>query len=122
VRVYRFRAPEWRRFPPLFHEEDEFTWLFVVDLVVGLVSAFFAVLVFPLLAILIETPARALQALVTDDRWVEAASPDARLTWRTSSRHAGDVSEQIARQLELGYTRVQPHNAVFEGFADTAVP
>jgi hypothetical protein len=43
----------------------------------------------------------------------------ARLTWRTDSRHAAAVAEQVARQLELGYIRVEPHNAVFEGFADT---
>ena len=122
VRVYRFRPPEWRLFGPLFDESLDFGPLFPFELVFAIVSAFFAGLVFPLLALLIETPAHALRALVTDDRWVEAVSPEsdrARLTWRTGSRYADAVAEQVARQLELGYTRVQPHNAVFEGFAET---
>jgi len=122
VRVYRFRPPEWRRFQPLFEEELELGPFLPVELLLALVSAFFAVLVLPLLAILIETPAHALQALVTDERWVEAIASEsrrARLTWRTGSRYAEAVADQVARQLELGYTRVQPHNAVFEGFAET---
>jgi len=122
VRVYRFRPPEWRRFQPLFEEEFELGPFLPVELLLALVSAFFAVLVLPLLAVLIETPARVLQALVTDERWVEAVSPGSqrsRLTWRTDSRHAEAVMIQVARQLLLGYTRVEPHNAVFEGFADT---
>ena len=28
------------------------------------------------------------------------------------------LPDQVARQLELGYDRIAPHNAVFEGFAD----
>jgi threonine aldolase len=63
-----------------------------------------------------------LGGLLSRTRWVEASSAGllrARLTWRTDSRHAAAVAEQVARQLELGYIRVEPHNAVFEGFADT---
>jgi hypothetical protein len=37
-------------------------------------------------------------------------------TWRTDSKHAAAVADQVARQLELGHNRVEPHNAVFEGF------
>ena len=92
---------------------------FVVDLLLALISALIAGLIIPLLEIVVETPVAGLRALVTDERWVEAArSGSERLTWRTSSRYAGAVAEQVARQLELGYNRVEPHNAVFEGFAD----
>jgi len=62
-----------------------------------------------------------LRGLFGGARWVEASSAGslrARLTWRTDSRHAAAVAEQVARQLELGYMRVEPHNAIFEGFAD----
>ena len=122
MRVYRFRAPEWRRFQPLFEEELELSPLLPFELVLAVVSAFFAVLVLPLLTILVEIPADTVRGLLSDTRWVEAVAPGSarsRLTWRTDSRHAEAVSDQVARQLELGYRRVQPHNAVFEGFADS---
>ena len=122
MRVYRFRAPEWRRFRPLFDEELELTPFLPFEVIFAIVSAVVTTLVLPLLSVVIETPADALRGLVSDTRWVEAKAPAlrrSRLTWRTDSRHAPAVAEQVARQLELGYTRVEPHNAVFEGFADT---
>ena len=63
-----------------------------------------------------------LRGLFSGARWIEASSAGllrARLTWRTDAKHAAAVAEQVARQLELGYIRVEPHNAVFEGFADS---
>lgn len=59
--------------------------------------------------------------LFSSARWVEATADGlrhSRLTWRTDSAHVGAVADQVARQLELGYNRIEPHNAVFEGFAD----
>jgi hypothetical protein len=121
VRVYRFRAPRWRRYEPLFHEDIELGPFLPFELILALVSALFATFFLPLLSVLIETPADALRGLVSNTRWIEAKAPElrrSRLTWRTDSRHAAAVAEQVARQLELGYTRVEPHNAVFEGFDD----
>jgi len=40
------------------------------------------------------------------------------MTWRTDAAHASDVADQVGRQLELGYDRVAPHNAVLVGFGD----
>ena len=122
MRVYRFREPRWRRYKPLFDEELELTPFLPVDVIFALLSALFTTLLLPLLSLLIETPADGLRGLVSDTRWIEAKAPElrrSRLTWRTDSRHAAAVADQVARQLELGYTRVEPHNAVFEGFADT---
>ncbi len=119
MRVYRFRAPRWRQSEAWFSEEPVGGGIFfVVDLLLALVSVLIAGLIIPLLSIVVETPVAGLRALVTDERWVEAAreGPD-RLTWRTDAAHAAAVADQVARQLELGYARVEPHNAVFEGFA-----
>ena len=63
----------------------------------------------------------AYRALFSDERTVEASSRSPqvmRMTWRTDAVHVAAVADQVARQLELGYNRVQPHNALFEGFTD----
>jgi hypothetical protein len=94
VRSYRFRRPPWRPVDP------------------GLV-------VLPVLVFAVEAWARLLWAAVTSHRWVEAehaGPPRSRLSWLTSAEHADAVVEQAARQLELGYERIQPHNARFLGF------
>jgi hypothetical protein len=120
VRVYRFRAPPWRQGQPTFTEDPD-PWLFGLgDVVLGVISAALG-LIASLLLVVVELPVSALRALVTDERTVEAScsGPQAmRMTWRTDAAHVGAVAEQVARQLELGYNRVEPHNAVFEGFAD----
>jgi hypothetical protein len=93
---------------------------FVFDLFLALVSALIAGLIIPLLAVVVETPVAAVRALFSSERWVEAAGGSSeRLTWRTDAAHAAAVAEQVARQLELGYNRIEPHNAVFEGFGDS---
>lgn len=78
-------------------------------------------LIVPFLVIVVETPVAAVRALVSDTRWVEEArvgeGADC-LTWRTDAAHAAGVFDQVARQLELGYDRVAPHNAAFVGFGD----
>jgi hypothetical protein len=89
--------------------------------VFGVISAVVMGLIVPFFVILVEMPLAAVRALTSDDRWVEAARdghPDDRMTWSTDAAHAADVADQVARQLELGYNRVEPHNAVFEGFSD----
>ena len=85
-----------------------------------MVSAVVMGLIVPLLVIVVEMPIAAVRALVSNDRWVEAESegqPFDRMTWRTDTAHVVAVADQVARQLELGYDRIAPHNAEFEGFA-----
>ena len=48
---------------------------------------------------------------------IDSRAPHAiRMTWRIDAAHVEAVAEQVARQLELGYERIEPHNAVFERF------
>jgi hypothetical protein len=120
VRVRRFRPPHWRQFQPLFSEDPDPGLFGFADVVLGVFSAVLGLLV-SLLIVLVELPVNACRALVSDERTVEAASRSPqpmRLSWRTDAAHAAAVADQVARQLELGYDRVEPHNAVFEGFAD----
>jgi hypothetical protein len=52
-------------------------------------------------------------------RYVEArheGPPFSRMTWVVPVDRAEAVVDQVARQLELGYDRIQPHNAQFLGF------
>jgi hypothetical protein len=120
VRVRRFRPPRWRQGEPLFTEDPD-PWLFGIgDVVLGLVSAVLGLLV-SIVIVAVELPVNAFRALFSDGRTVEAVSrsPQAiQLTWRTDAEHAAAVADQVARQLELGYDRVEPHNAAFEGFGD----
>jgi hypothetical protein len=90
------------------------------DIVLGVISAILGLLV-SLVLVLVELPVNTYRALFSEERTVEAWSPAPqamRLTWRTDAAHVAAVADQVARQLELGYNRVQPHNAVFEGFSD----
>ena len=121
MRVYRFRWPPWRQSEAWFSEEPMFGGvLFVVDVVLAVISAVIAGLIIPLVAMVVETPVAGLRALFTSERWVEAAQEGSdRMTWRTDAAHAAAVADQVARQLELGYDRIAPHNAVFEGFGDS---
>jgi len=121
VQVHRFRLPRWRQFEPWFSEDPD-PWLFgILDLVLAFFSALLG-LVVSVVVVAVELPVSAFRALFSNERTVQASSvsPQAvRLSWRTDSAHAPAVAEQVARQLELGYNRVVPHNAVFEGFADS---
>jgi hypothetical protein len=38
------------------------------------------------------------------------------MTWVTDAEHVDAVVEQVARQLELGYSKIEPHRATFRGF------
>ena len=52
-------------------------------------------------------------------RYVEArhdGPPFSRMTWVVPVDRVEAVVDQVARQLELGYDRIQPHNAQFLGF------
>jgi hypothetical protein len=104
----------------LFSEDPDPALFGLGDVVLGVFSAAVG-LALSLVWIAVELPVNGCRALFSDDRTVEASSgpPQAtRLTWRTGSAHAAAVADQVARQLERGYNRVEPHNAVFEGFAD----
>ena len=120
VRVRRFRPPRWHQ-PEGWFSEDPDPWLFGFgDVVLAVISAVLGLL-FSLVLVLIALPVNAFRAVFSDDRTVEASSlgrQAMRMAWRTDAAHAAAVAEQVARQLELGYDRVQPHNAVFEGFTD----
>ena len=92
-----------------------------IDLVLGVISAVVMGLIVPFLVLLVELPVAAARALFSDTRWIEAAregQPPDRMTWRTDAAHALEVADQVARQLELGYDRVAPHNAELIGFGD----
>ncbi len=73
----------------------------------------------PLLIFLLELPAVALLSFFSGERFVEAAHggpPSSRMTWRVPAALVAPVADQVTRQLELGYERIQPHNARFVGF------
>jgi hypothetical protein len=38
------------------------------------------------------------------------------MTWHAPAALVEPIVDQVARQLELGYERIQPHNAEFLGF------
>jgi hypothetical protein len=121
VRVYRFRAPRWRQFGGSVSEDPAVTIFWPVDIVLGVISAVVMGLIVPLLVIVVEMPIAAVRALFSDTRWIEATregQPPDRMTWQTDAANASEVADQVARQLELGYDRVAPHNAVLIGFGD----
>ncbi len=121
IRVYRFRAPRWRQFGGWVSEDPTVSIFVPIDLVLGVISAVVMGLIVPFLVLLGELPVAAARALFSDTRWIEAAregQPPDRMTWRTDAAHAPEVADQVARQLELGYDRVAPHNAELIGFGD----
>ena len=121
VRSYRFRRPPWRPVDPglgIF-DPDEGLGFTIPGVVLFVVLAPITLLVLPLLVFVVEAWARLLWSLVTRDRWVEATYPGpprSRLSWVTDAEHEDAVVGQVARQLELGYERIQPHRATFLGF------
>lgn len=126
VRSYRFRRPPWRSFDPDFGLFDDLEVvgiiafpLALVGLVLQVFIGFFAVLVIPLGVFLVEAPIVAVASLYSTRRWIEAAHdgpPSSRMTWWTSADRAESVVDQVARRLELGYDRIEPHGAEFVGF------
>jgi hypothetical protein len=121
IRVYRFRAPRWRQFGGWVSEDPTVSIFVPVDFVLGVISAVVMGLIVPFFVFVVEIPIAAVRALFSDTRWIEATGvglPPDRMTWRTDAVHASDVADQVARQLELGYDRVAPHNAVLIGFGD----
>jgi hypothetical protein len=68
---------------------------------------------------LLRAPVAAFPSLVFRVRYVEArhdGPPFSRMTWVVPASRVEAVVDQVARQLELGYDRIQPHNAQFLGF------
>jgi hypothetical protein len=120
VRSYRFRRPPWRPIDPGLGIFDPDEGLLVMPgLVLFFVLAPITLVVVPALIFLVETWARLLWALVASERWLEATHagpPRSRLSWVTDAEHEEAVVDQVARQLELGYERIQPHRAQFLGF------
>ena len=120
VRSYRFRRPPWRAVDPGLGVLDPDEGLLNLPGIVLLVAlAPITLVVLPALVFLVETWARLVAALVSSRRWVEAiyaGPPSSRLSWLTDSEHVEPVVEQVARQLALGYERIQPHRARFLGF------
>jgi len=120
VRSYRYRRPPWRAFQE--GVEDESSWygpLGTFAFLLAPVFAFFTAFLVPLLVFLVEAPVAAVASLFSDRRYVEAAHegpPASRMTWRVPADGVEPVVDQVARQLELGYERIQPHNAEFLGF------
>lgn len=114
VRSYRFRRPPWRSFSfDLFPGFDLLAFLFALPL------AIVTLLILPALVFLLELPATAVWTLFSNSRFVEAVyvgPPVSRMSWRTSAGSAEAVVDQVTRQLELGYQRIQPHRAEFLGF------
>jgi hypothetical protein len=97
VRSFRYRRPPWRQAG------------------VGVVTQ----LLVPLVVFAGEAAGRGVWSLVASRRWVEAVHegpPFSRMSWETKSDDASAVVDQVARQLELGYDRIQPHRARFLGF------
>jgi hypothetical protein len=122
VRSYRFRRPPWRSFTfSLLDDLEDLGGLFapVLALLVVLPLGIVTVAILPLLVYLAELPLEGVRALVSPTRWIEAlhaGRPPSRMRWRTDSKVEEAVVEQVARQLELGYERIQPHRADFLGF------
>lgn len=120
VSSYRFRWPPWRAFWPDTELDDPLGDWSVAAFVLNLLLAPFTLFVIPLLVYPLETAAHGLYALVSPILWVSAAAegePRIRMTWITDTDHADAVVEQVARQLELGYSKIEPHRAQFLGFA-----
>ena len=64
-------------------------------------------------------PIGGIPSLLLRVRYVEALHEGAqwsRMTWLVPASRAEAVVDQVVRQLELGYDRIQPHNAQFLGF------
>lgn len=121
VRSYRFRRPPWRPVDPGLGilDPDEGIFVNVPGLVLFVVLAPITLVVLPALVFAVEAWARLLRELVAPQRWVEATHagpPGSRLMWLTDADREDAVAEQVARQLELGYERIQPHRARFLGF------
>jgi hypothetical protein len=121
VRSYRLRRPPWRPVDPGLGvlDPDEGLFVNIPGLVLFVVMAPITFVVVPALVFGVEAWARLLRALVTTQRWVEATHagpPSSRLSWLTDAEHEAAVCEQVGRQLELGYERIQPHRARFLGF------
>jgi hypothetical protein len=118
VRSYRFSWPPWRAFWPEA-EVGDFIWQSPLSFAINLVFAPITLFLIPLVLYPLEVGGRGLYALVTDERWVSAAAegePHIRMTWLTDDEHEEAVVDQIARQLELGYSKIEPHRAHFLGF------
>jgi hypothetical protein len=122
VHGYRFRRPPWRQLGSgfgLLDPDEGFGLVYVPLLLVYVVLAPLTLVVFPLVVFLAEAAVRAAWSLVASPRWVEAVHEGpafSRMTWVTDAGHEQAVVEQVSRQLELGYDRVQPHRARFLGF------
>jgi hypothetical protein len=117
VRSYRFAWPPWRAFWPEFEQEDPFGS--PVSFLLNLLFAPVTLLVIPLLVYPLEVVVRLVSALFSPERWVRAVAtgePRIGMTWITDSSHEQAVVEQVARQLELGYSKIEPHRAQFVGF------
>jgi hypothetical protein len=116
VRVYRWRRPPWRPMTPEY--DDLSDWMFPILIPIYLVMTVIGLTLIPLAVFLAEALVTAIWSLFSTQRFVEAVSdaPPSRLSWVTASSLAPAVAEQVARQLELGYDRIQPHNAAFLGF------
>jgi hypothetical protein len=122
VRSFRFRRPPWRQFDltlGLFDPDEGLGLVYVPLLLLALLLAPFTLLILPCLVFVGEVGGRAAWSLVASRRWVEAVHegpPSSRMTWQTTQADSDAVAEQVTRQLEFGYDRVQPHNARFLGF------
>jgi hypothetical protein len=120
VRSYRFRWPPWRSFWPDTELDDPLGDLSVLAFFLNLLLAPFTLFIIPLLVYPLETAVHSLNALVTPVRWVNAAAegePRIQMTWITDEEHEEAVVDQVARQLELGYSKIEPYRAHFLGFA-----
>jgi hypothetical protein len=72
-----------------------------------------------LLAAIVKGAVAGIPSLLFRVRYVEArhdGPPFSRMTWIVPVDRVEAVVDQVARQLELGYDRIQPHNAQFLGF------
>ena len=72
-----------------------------------------------LLAAMLRAAVAGIPSLLFRVRYVEArhdGPPFSRMSWVVPVDRVEAVVDQVALQLELGYDRIQPHNAQFLGF------
>jgi hypothetical protein len=122
VRSYAYRRPPWRPVDPslgMLADPDDSVFVYIPFLLLAFVLAPIGLVLVPLLVFLVEAPARMVVSLFSQRRWIEAAHegpPASRMTWQTDAADAAAVVDQVARQLELGYERIEPYRARFLRF------
>lgn len=114
VRIARIRLPRWRT-QDAFFDESVGEELDILSIAFAVVLFPFTHLLVPCALYIVELPIALGRAVVTRDRWVEAAShypTEQWALWRTPREDAPTVAAMVAAQLAAGEP-VRPARAEF---------